>query len=185
MIFGGELMKSSRGIVFALLIGTQLAGCSSKGGIFGVDCCADIPAGAVPERAGTKIYNIQEAQVLKAKQDLNVFYQADFVGRTAELAPLAASRIAQRAQDDSRQPETYVVEPSGNAGLDQQRVTSVKNKLSTMGLGYEDVTVAVPSALGLSGPFAEASLPGSQRQGGRSGLNGQGFNGANTFGRGY
>ena len=47
-------------------------GCASRGGILGVDCCADIPAGAIPQPAGAKLCDWQTAQVSSAVVDQTV-----------------------------------------------------------------------------------------------------------------
>ena len=175
----------SKRMIAIMLFGLALMGCANRGGIFGVDCCADIPEGAIPEVAGTKIYEIQKAQVLQARRDLNVFYQADFVGKTAELSPLASTRVAQRPKNAPENSAPFIVEPSGDPNLDSERVSSVKRQLTESGIDYGPVEVALPSAMGLRGPFAEASLPGSQFQGGRAGMGNRGFGGSNSLGRGF
>lgn len=160
-----------------------LAGCASRGGILGVDCCSDIPAGAVPEPAGTKVCNFQQSQVAAASLDQNVLYRADFVGKTTELAPIALDRLARHHATGTLGIETLIVEPSGDEELDQRRVEAVGNKLAELGIANVHLKLAIPAALGLSGPVAEGSLSGGRSsQGVRSGLGGIGFGGVNVFG---
>lgn len=160
-----------------------LVGCASRGGILGVDCCSDIPAGAVPEPAGTKVCNIQQSQVAAASLDQNVLYRADFVGKTTELAPTALERLARQNATGNLGLETLIVEPSGDEDLDQRRVEAVGNTLAEVGLANVHLKLAIPAALGLSGPVAEGSLSaGRSSQGIRSGLRGSGFGGVNVFG---
>ena len=175
----------SKRMIAVMLFSLGFIGCASRGGIFGVDYGADIPEGAIPEPAGTKIHEIQKTQVLQARKDLNVFYQADFVGKTAKLSPLASTRVAQREKSAPENSAPFIIEPSGDSNLDQERVSSVKKQLAEAGIDYGAVEVALPSAMGLRGPFAEASLPGSQLQGGRSGMGNRGFGGNNSLGRGF
>ena len=66
-------------MIAVMLFSLGLIGCASRGGIFGVDYGADIPEGAIPEPAGTKIHEIQKTQVLQARKDLNVFYLKNLI----------------------------------------------------------------------------------------------------------
>ena len=143
-------------IIVSLVSGSCLmAGCASRGGILGVDCCADVPAGAIPEPAGTKVCNWQTEQVRSAIADQTVLYQADFVARTESLSPAAFDRMSRHAQSNLANIQPWVIQPSGDEGLDARRVAVVTEELSRQGITPIQVQLATPPALGLSGPQAE------------------------------
>ena len=151
-------------------------GCASRGGILGVDRCADIPAGAIPEPAGVKTCNWQTAQVSSAEADQTVFYKCDFIGNSAKIAPEAINRIARTASSGLATTQPSIIEPSGDEALDAARVTAVSLQLSSYGIPQPVVTVAIPAALGMQGIRAEQIADG---------LGNFGNNGARNGGRGY
>ena len=159
-------------LVIALIITT---GCASRGGILGVDCCADIPAGAIPEPAGTKVCDWQTDQIAYAIADQTVFYNCDFVGKTAKISPDALQRIARTASNDLLPNQPSIIEPSGDETLDAARVTAVTLQLASYGITQPTVEVAIPAALGMQGVQAERIASGmvSFRNGGSR--NGGGF----------
>ncbi|MEO1526350.1 MAG: hypothetical protein AAFX06_13000 [Planctomycetota bacterium] len=160
-----------------------LTGCASRGGIFGVDCCADIPAGAIPEPAGNKVCNWQTAQVANAFADQLVLYRSDFVGDTAELSPGAERRMSRMANAGSASDLTWVVEPSGSIEMDQARVQAAVDQLTQLGVVPVDVSVAVPAAIGLRGPQAERLGVGLGQNGNqRNGFSNNGGGGQRNFG---
>ncbi|KLU06085.1 putative signal peptide protein [Rhodopirellula islandica] len=135
-------------------------GCTSRGGVLGVDRCADIPAGAIPEPAGSKVCNWQSAQVTGAVADQTVLYHADFVGTSAELSPGAIERMARNANSGLAGIQPSFVEPSGSNELDAARVNAVTVQLASFGIPSPVVEVASPAALGLRGPQAERVASG-------------------------
>jgi hypothetical protein len=144
-------------LAFAL---TATLGCTSRGGILGVDRCADIPAGAVPEPAGSKVCNWQTAQVTGAVADQTVLYQCDFIGTSAELSPGASERMARNANSGLAAMQPAVIEPSGDVSLDSKRVNAVIGQLASFGVTAPIVEVATPAAIGLRGPQAERVAAG-------------------------
>ena len=136
------------------------SGCASRGGILGVDCCADIPAGAIPEPAGSKICDWQTAQVSGAEADQTVFYKSDFIGNSAKIAPNSIDRIARTARSGLASNQPTIVEPSGDDELDAARVTAVSLQLVSYGITEPTVTVAIPAALGMQGIRAEQIADG-------------------------
>ena len=152
------------------------SGCASRGGIFGVDRCADIPAGAIPEPAGVKNCNWQTAQVSGAEADQTVFYKCDFIGNSAKIAPEAINRIARTASSGLATTQPSIIEPSGDETLDAARVTAVSLQLASYGIPQPVVTVAIPAALGMQGIRAEQIADG---------LGNFGNNGVSNGGRGY
>lgn len=199
-MFNSQQQKKATSLVLTGLIAGSLtigslvmSGCASRGGILGVDCCADIPAGAVPELAGTKVCNWQTAQVSSAIGDQTVLYQADFIGTSANLSPGAIERMARNANSGLAAVQPSLIEPSGNASLDTSRVNTVNVQLASLGVTSPMVEVATPAALGLQGPLAEqvAGGFGNNANAGRgtgapisqpSGLGGQGGFGGNLPG---
>ena len=137
-----------------------VAGCASQNGILGVDTCADISPGAIPEPAGNKLCNLEVAQVGGAFADQLVFYQSDFVGKTAKLSPAAAERISRITNMGSSDQLVWVIESSNDADLDQFRRQSVTNQLTSLGAQPLDVVVGIPTAIGLSGPQLERIATG-------------------------
>jgi hypothetical protein len=171
-----------------LLLASSLSGCAHRHDVLGVDCCADIPAGAIPEPPGTKLCNWQSMQVNAATADQFVLYQCDFVGDSTNLSPAALARIGRLAQSGSASNMSWVVEPSGDGALDLARMDAAINELTGRGVSPVDVTIATPAALGLAGTLAEGILG---RQGGRGnstfnsggrGGTGFGFGGFGGFG---
>ncbi|MCG8653857.1 MAG: hypothetical protein MI861_28720 [Pirellulales bacterium] len=168
----------------------MLPGCAWREGILGVDRCADIPAGAVPNPLGTAVCGWQTEQLATASIDRTVFYNADFVGSSEELSPAAVKRISELLQSNaSANPVQWVVEPSGQSELDRQRTSSVASTLAELGWqGEYNVEVGYPPALGLRGGEAErvgraAAMIGNQ--GGNATSAGFGaFGNSGQFGRG-
>lgn len=156
------------------------AGCSQYG-ILGVDRCADIPAGAIPEPAGTKLCQWQTAQATGAFADQQVLYQSDFVGKSTQLSPGAIERIQRLVQSGSTQQTAWVIEPSSSEPLDESRMRDFVFYLDNLGAPPIDVVVARPAALGLSGPMAEQTARGLGQNRGTSSIGNPG----NTSTRGF
>ena len=160
-------MSNKRQLIRLAACGFTLAtmtnfGCASRGGVLGVDCCADVPAGAIPEAAGAKVCAWQISQVTSAIADQTVLYQADFIGKTEVLSPGAVERMARNANSGLAKRPAFI-EPSGDTSLDAARVNSVSIQLASLGIGSPIVELATPAALGLRGPQAErvARISGS------------------------
>jgi len=147
---------------------TTFSGCASRGGILGVDQCADIPAGAIPEPAGVKVCDWQTAQVTNALADQTVFYQSDFIGDSAKLAPDAINRIARTAKNGLSTNQPSIIEPSGDEALDAARVTAVSLQLASYGITQPVVELAIPAALGMLGIRAERVADGLGNSGSSS-----------------
>lgn len=141
-----------------LLLASTLSGCAHRHDLLGVDCCADIPEGAIPEPPGTKLCNWQTMQVNAAVADQFVLYRCDFVGDSSDLSPAAKARIGRLVQSGAASHMPWVVEPSDKSALDLARVDSAINELTSLGVSPVDVTIATPAALGLAGPLAEGIL---------------------------
>lgn len=164
-------------ITSSLTVGLITAsGCASRGGILGVDRCADIPAGAIPEPAGVKVCDWQTAQVSAAEADQTVFYKSDFIGNSAKLAPNSINRLARTANSGLAANQPAIIEPSGDETLDAARVAAVSLQLASYGIPEPVVTVAIPAALGMQGIRAEQIADG---------LGNFGNNGVRNQGMGY
>ena len=151
-------MKSTTGyfcIGFLLFGAATVTGCAHRHGVMGVDCCADIPAGAIPEPAGTKVCNWQTLQVTGAAADQTALYRSDFVGDSTTLSPAAKDRMGRLIHSGCGGNLPWIVEPSGDSDLDLARVESVVSELTLRGASPIDVTLATPAAIGLTGPEAE------------------------------
>ena len=173
-------------IGLGLLLALTFAGCAHRHDVLGVDCCADIPEGAIPEPPGTKLCNWQTMQVSAAAADQFVLYRCDFVGDSTVLSPAAMERIGRLVEAGVAGSMPWIVEPSDDEALDLARVDSAINALSRRGVSPIDVSIATPAALGLTGPLAEGIL-GTQVGNGRSTFNSRGrsqsgFGGFNGFG---
>lgn len=162
-----NLMKCSLILSICFAIGS-LGGCARKpGGIFGVDCLADIQKGAVPEPVGTKVCQWQNAHIREAVKDETTLYQADFIGRSDALSPGAAEKMSNAVQKGLAVTQPWVIEPSGDPNLDSARVNGILRQLSRWGIQNPIVTIAKPTAIGLRGIFAESTFGnlGNQSQG--------------------
>ncbi|MDB4679060.1 hypothetical protein OAE79_01855 [Rhodopirellula sp.] len=181
---GSNAMEHLKWLTILLFTMAGPLGCASRGGIFGIDHHADITAGAIPEPAGTKMFQIQQSQVEAAEQDQNVLYLADFIGKTSQLAPMTLDRLARRNAAKSLSLNMLTIEPSGDADLDQKRLLTVRAKLAEFGMTDVDTELAIPAALGLSGTVAESSLLGGRRSQG-SGRGRAGYGGQSMFSGGF
>ena len=168
--------------IFALLFGcVALTGCANRRNLREMDCCAEIPAGHVPEPAGRKVCEWQTAQVANAEIDQRVLYRSNFVGDSTILSQPAQEHLRKKASVESTT-LPWVIEPSGDRALDAARVEQVSEFLAEQG-ATPIVTIATPAALGLRGPQAEqaaASLSRGSRNANAAGGGAQG----NGFGLG-
>ncbi|QDV45856.1 hypothetical protein Enr13x_57590 [Stieleria neptunia] len=143
-----------------IVVSLAASGCASRGGILGVDCCADVPAGAVPQQAGAKLCDWQTAQVGGAVADQTMLYRSDFIGTSTTLSPGAIERMARNANSGLAGMQPAMIEPSGDASLDAARVNSVNRQLVSFGVTAPTTEIATPAALGMRGPLAERVASG-------------------------
>lgn len=156
-----EKTKLKEGALLFLIAGSLgICGCASRGGIMGVDCCADIPAGAIPGPAGAKVCNWETAQVTAAVADQTTLYKSDFIASSDKLSPGAVERMARNVNSGLATMQSTYVEPSDDVELDAARVISVNAKLASFGVETPMAELATPAALGLRGPFAERTAGG-------------------------
>lgn len=159
------VFKAGGGLVLATCL---LSGCASRGGILGVDRCADIPAGAVPRPAGEKVCAWQKAQVANAVADQTVFYQGDFIEKTDAISPAAIERMARNASNGLAAGQASIIESSGDQTLDTARVNSVRLQWASLGIEPPMVEIATPAALGMDGTIAETVARNNANPGGGS-----------------
>lgn len=179
-----QLHMLPQGALLTLLLLTS--GCRSGQGICDVDCCADIPSGAIPKSPGNHLCQWERAQVTSASTDLGVFYEADFIDKSSQLSPAAQRQVATLAQRGTLAAVPILIEPSGDSTRDADRSVSLAAAFNTAGvtMSADQIQIAYPPALGLDGFQAQqvarsasrsGSSGGGQRGGG--GLGGGGFGG--------
>lgn len=172
-----------------LIVAATSVGCRCSDGIFGVDQCADVPCGAIPNKPGSHLCEWQHAQVANASIDRGMFYQADFVGRSNRLGPSAMRRVGTLVQQGSIGTVALYVEPSDDSQRDMARVVSLASAVSSAGvpITLDQIQIAYSPAIGLEGfraqQVARAASRGGQGGGqgnaqGGQGNNGGGFGGA-------
>jgi len=159
-----------------LMLLVSSVGCRCDDGIFGVDKCADVPCGAIPNKPGTRLCEWQHAQVANASIDRGMFYQSDFVNTSDQLGPAAVRRIDTLVQQGEIGGLTLYVEPSGDAQRDAARVVAIASAVSDAGIPTmpEQIQVAYPPAIGLDGFRAQQVARTANRSGGQGGGRGGG-----------
>jgi hypothetical protein len=147
--------------------------------------CHDIPKGAVPPPCGTYICQWNDAETTRAAADKFVVYQYEWIDD--KLSPFGERHMPQIAHQLPLVPWPVVVEPSGDAKLDQRRRQAVFEALSQCGNISEDrIIFGHSEALGL--PGYEALRDGLQLMSGKettnAGMN-QGVNANPAQGNAY
>lgn len=118
-------------------------------GFAGSDC-RDIPKGALPPPAGTYVCQWTDAETSRAAADKFVIYQYEWID--GKLGPFGQRHIPQIAQQLPLVQCPVVVEPSGDAKLDQQRRQAVFEALSKYANISDDrIVLGHSEALGLPG----------------------------------
>ena len=175
----------TRGAMLTLLL--LSIGCRSGNGICDVDRCADVPCGAIPVGPGNHLCQWQQAQVASASTDLGVFYQADFVGKSAQLSPAAKIQVVRMAQQGASASVPVILEPSDDSRLDADRALTLASAFSAAGspMSAEQIQAAYPPALGLDGFRAQQVARTASRNGSGGGGQGGGGFGGSTGGGGF
>ncbi len=166
-----------------------LAGCRASGGLFGVDRCADIPPGAIPQPVGTHVCQWQTAQQDRAERDDFVIFNLEWEAGGQVLGPKGKRHAECLAEAVEQVPYPIVIATSDDAVLDETRRQHVIEMLAANGV--EDpaarVVLGESEAEGLYGPEAvrlgDARLIGTGRTTG-GGVTGRGFSGGG-FGGGF
>lgn len=160
-------------------------GCSGTWKYFDVDRCATIPSGAIPVPAGTHVNAWQDGQVASAAKDRGVFYQNEFLPKSAELSPSGREHVIEAVQQALYNSVPIVVEQSSDPALDGARLQAVHATFESAGvvLAPEQIFVAKPAALGFDGFRAQQAVRSSMNNGG-GGMGGGGMGGGGMGGGG-
>ncbi len=165
-----RLRASWTGIVQAMAATAMLSGCYHH---YHGSCGAKHhPHGAIPAPLGSYSCQWQELQAARADADDRVVYHADWIGDSSDLGPLARRRLARTDLASSRSWGPFLVVPSEDDRLDQQRRLAVWSYLISNGweLVEDDVVIGYPEAAGLDGPLAQ-EVAGRLVEGGTTGSN--------------
>jgi hypothetical protein len=173
----------------SLWLGVSLAGLTSGCATGGVDQCASIPPGAIPEPGHVTVHRILETQAGKAEADDFVVYRHEFYLDGTELGPYGQYHLQLIARRLPTVPFPVLIQAVPDAKVNEQRRQTVVAWLKRF--GHEDieprVIVGFPEAEGVGGEEAERihnSLP--QAGTGVNGYQNQLFNnnnrGGNFFG---
>ncbi len=169
---GGAWRLAGRGILTAMFGMTLLAVPACHSGLAGCDC-RDIDKGAIPQPAGTFTCQWTDAQTTRAAADKFVIYRYEWI--EGKLSPFGERHIPEIAHQLPLVPWPVVVEPSGDAKLDQERRLAVFAALSRCGAISEDrIVLGNSEALGL--PGYEALRDGLQLISGRESSGAAGTN---------
>lgn len=149
----------------------HLVGCQGVWNTFHVDRCASIPKGAIPAPPGVHVNKWQRAQVASASADLGVFYDNQFIPKSAELSPSGQEHVARLVQQSLTNSIPVIVEPSPSASQNDARLLAVQRAFANHGveLGSEQLYIAKPAARGLDGFRAQQVMRSSMGNGGGSG----------------
>lgn len=155
----------------------------------GIDKCADIPPGAIPQPAGTYSCQWQNAQASRAAQDQWMIYEYEWFKEGKQLGPFGQRHFAALTGQVPHCDCKIVVEPyfdvaknAPDAELNEARRQALVVQLAAAGVPDPDsrVVLGYSQALPLYGPegvqIGDARLPG-----GVSGIGGTG-GGAGAFG---
>ena len=169
-----QIRQLSRVAVLSLPIAL---GCRSDHGILGVDRCADIPPGAIPQPIGTYNCQWQQSQAQRAEQDYFVLYDYEWRAGADQLGPFGARHLDELSKRLESEPFVIVIAKTDNEQLNEQRRGVVIEVLRQRGVADASsrVTIGYPEAEGLYG--FEARRVGA-------GFTGQGAGGGGTLGQG-
>jgi len=178
-------MKYNKLFVPALLTMTVVVGCRSycpENESGWCDPHADIPAGAIPQPAGTHVNAWQSAQATLADRDDFVVYQYEWQIDSNQLSPFGKRHLGVLANRLITEPVQITIEPSNNAELDTSRRKFLVTHLTERGISSADqrVVVSYPAAEGLHGREAQRASNGYF--GGGRGAGGSSGGGQNTNG---
>ncbi len=167
-------MKSMTQLILLGSLATLMPvlGCHARQGILGVDRCAKVPQGAIPEKPGNHLCEWQQAQVRAASIDRGVFYQSDFVGKSDRLSPAAEQQVARLVQHGAIGNVQVILEPSDDSQRDTSRKIMLASAFTAAGapMAAEQIQIAHPPAIGLEGFRAQQVA----RTASRSGMQGGG-----------
>ncbi len=96
--------------------------------------CRDIPKDAIPPPPGTYVCQWTAAEATRAEADKFVFYQYEWQRDKAQLGPFGQRHAAQVSARLPCVPYPVVIEPSGDAKLDESRRQAILQMLAGEGL---------------------------------------------------
>src|SRR5580658_777991 len=137
--------------VCGLLLATL--GCQGPGWF---DRCSTIPKGAIPEPVGTKVRQLQATQITKADADHFVIYEYEWDRTGKALSRSGKRHVEGLASRLGNVPCPVLIEPQGDAELDETRRQAVIVTLAAKGIDDADQRVLVdyPDAEPLYGQTA-------------------------------
>lgn len=158
-------MKFSTLFVPALLATTVVVGCRSycpENESGWCDPHANIPAGAIPQPAGTHSNAWYSAQSKLADQDDFVVYQYEWQINSDQLSPFGKRHVGNLTNRLIAEPALITIEPSDNVELDTKRREFLVTHLTERGFASarQRVVVACPTAEGLHGREAQRASGG-------------------------
>ena len=157
----------------------MMAGCR-------VDECASIPKGAIPPPAGRHVQLWQQAQTASAAADQGVFYQNEFLSKSAKLTSSGEEHVAKLIHRSLADSIPIVVEASQDPTLDEARRQQLGTTFADVGvnLQQEQISIGKPAARGLDGFRAQQAVRSSMGNGGGGGMGGGGMGGGGMGGGG-
>jgi hypothetical protein len=124
-------------VVAGAILPCLFAGCECSGhNVHGVDKCADVPAGAIPQPIGTHVKEVNARQAAKAYKDEFVIYLYEWQLGTACFGPFGSRHIAGMAPRLSAASGPVVIEPEVDAGLNEERRHGVQNAQAFVVVGF-------------------------------------------------
>jgi hypothetical protein len=129
--------------------------CQEKN-FFWSDHCSTIPKGAIPQPVGTHLRNLDAVQIKKADADHFVIYQYEWDRTGKDLSRSGKRHVEGLARRIAESPCPVLIEPEGNAELDEARRQAVIFTLANKGITDADQRVLVdyPDAEALYGQTA-------------------------------
>jgi hypothetical protein len=105
--------------------------------------CTDIACGSVPAPAGNNRDQWYAEQMARADRDFFMVYLYEWQGDSEQLSPFGERHLQRAVERVAQTPLPLVIEPSGDAQLDQRRIQTVQTALLTHDPALVDYPVAV------------------------------------------
>jgi len=120
--------------------------------------CADIPPGAIPQPLGTYSCQWQNAQTGRAERDDFVIFRYEWKGRTWRLTEGGRRHVVALSKRLPEVAAPVVLEPTGNAELDEERRQVVAGLLASYGYEQAAEQVVLGHSLG-EGLYGQEAQP--------------------------
>jgi hypothetical protein len=105
--------------------------------------CADFACGSVPAPAGTYRDQWHAEQTARADRDFFMFYLYEWQGDSEQLSPFGERHLRRAVERAAQTPHPLVIEPSGDAHLDQRRLQTIQTALLEHDVAWSDYPVVV------------------------------------------